>query len=141
MLAPRLLIVALAAALSAQQPPTGRTVLATVLDDRGRVTVDVDADDFLVREAGEAREVLTAHVADYPVAVLIDVSDAAAPDLTALKAAAARFIERIGERPVAIVTNGPAPRLAVDFDAGRETVLMRLGALQPEAGAAQPVEA
>ena len=141
MLSPRILVAALAAALSAQQATTGRTVLATVVDERGRVTVDVEADDFVVRESGQLREVLTAHVADYPVALLVDVSDAAAADLPALKAAAARFIERIGERPIAIVTSGPRPRLVTDFDADRATVLDRLRSLQPDAGAALPVDA
>jgi len=141
MFSPRLIAPALLAAILSQPATIGRTVLATVLDERGRATVDVDADDFVVREAGQPREVLTARVADYPVAVLLDVSDAAAADLPALKAAASRFIERIGDRPIALATIGAHPRLAADFDTPRAAVLERLGALQPDPGAPLPIEA
>src|SRR5262245_32661487 len=77
----------------------GRTMLARVVDAAGRAMVDFGVDDFLIEEAGQERDVLDVHVADYPVALLID--DLSLPEaLDAIKTATARFIRRIGERPI-----------------------------------------
>ena len=49
----------------------GRTVLATVLDQRNQPVVDLEVDDFVIRESGRTREVLFARIADYPIVVLV----------------------------------------------------------------------
>jgi hypothetical protein len=54
--------------------------------------VDVESTDFVVRESGQPREVLSVHIADYPIALLIDNSGAAQGDLEDIKATAVRFI-------------------------------------------------
>src|SRR4051794_24210045 len=93
------------------QTSIGRTVLATVVDARSRPLVDLDADDFAIREAGQPQEILSAHIADYPVVVLIDDSAAAARDLTTIRATVSRFVTRIGDRPTVVGTIGPHPTL------------------------------
>ncbi len=48
------------------------TVLAAVVNSQGRPIVDVGPDDFVVSEGGEPRDVLDVHVADYPIALVVD---------------------------------------------------------------------
>jgi hypothetical protein len=106
----------LASALWAQQIGAGRTILATVVDSAGRPQVDLGLDDFVVSEDGDDREVLDVHIADYPVALLIDdkLGSAAIP---AIKAAASRFVTRIGERPVVVGTlSSPESLKALEED-------------------------
>jgi len=104
----------------------GRTVLATVLDPRNQPIVDLEVDDFVIREAGQPREVLSARIADYPIVVLIDTS---AAEFSALRSAAASFITRVGQRPVALGTLGSTPAIVSSFDEDRATLLERLSTL------------
>ncbi|PYR33249.1 MAG: hypothetical protein DMF93_25640, partial [Acidobacteria bacterium] len=132
-----LALLALLASAAVQQPPadptTGasRFALASVLDPRNRPVVDVGADDFVIQEAGVAREVLSVRPADYPVVVMIDTGIDARVDFGMMKRAAEHFIERIGPRPLAIGTFGGAPKMIVGFDDDRETALARLRDLEP----------
>ena len=132
-----LALLALLASAAVQQPPadptTGasRFALASVLDPRNRPVVDVGADDFVIQEAGVAREVLSVRPADYPVVVMIDTGIDARVDFGMMKRAAEHFIERIGPRPLAIGTFGGAPKMIVGFDDDRETALVRLRDLEP----------
>ncbi len=118
---------------------TGRTVLATVVDARGRTIVDLDVDDFVVEESGAAREVFGVRIADYPVVVLLDngnTSGDASGDFEAIRAAATRFVGRIGDRAVALGTLANPPAMLTTFEDERETVLERLSQLPlgPSAG-------
>ncbi len=101
-------------------------MLAAVVTGQGRPVVDVSLDDFVVTEGGQPREVLDAHVADYPFAVVLDDRPAAASSVVFVRAAARRFIERVGERPMALfkLTDGAHPITTLDDD--RATVLERL---------------
>src|SRR5262245_5987006 len=104
------------------QSADSRVILATIVDATGRAQVDFGLDDFVVSEGGGEREVVDVHVADYPVAVLIDASNTSA--LPSIKRAANRFITRIGARPVVTaslssVASGPGS-LPSNFDADRE---------------------
>src|SRR5438876_1786218 len=86
-----LLATSLGAARPAAQAASGRILVATVVDGTGKPQVDVGIDDFVIQEAGDEREVLDVHVADYPIVVLID--DATTDEqLGPIKAAVARFI-------------------------------------------------
>jgi len=118
-------------------PPTAgsRTVLATVLDGRNRTIVDVGVDDFVVKEAGQAREVLDVRVADYPVLVLVDTSAAARDDFDTIQSAAARFITRIGQRPVVLGTIGSPAAMLTTFDDDRSVVNARLASLAADPAA------
>jgi len=104
-------------------------MLATVVDRNGKSTVAVDADDFVIEEGRDEREVLAVRVADYPLAVLIDNGSASKANLTAMQQAAARFVARVGQRPVAVGTLASPALLVASFDDDRERVLDQLGTL------------
>jgi hypothetical protein len=134
-LIPLMLALAAAAAAPAQSPAgasqTGasRTALAIVLDPRNRPILDISADDFVIQEAGAAREILSVRPADYPIVLALDTGGAERAEFDLMRSAAARFIERIGQRPIAIVTFGGAPALVAGFEDDRETVMARLSAI------------
>src|SRR3954469_3357600 len=92
------LVVMLAAGLAgpaqSADPQTGasRLALAAVTDPRNRPLLDVSADDFVIQEAGTAREILSVRPADYPIAILIDTGSDARGDFPLMQKAAAHFI-------------------------------------------------
>lgn len=136
------LVLALAATADAatRQVAKGRTLLARVVDGSGRPQVDLGLDDFVVSEAGDAREVLDVHVADYPLALLVD--DTTAQDaLSSMKAAVARFIGRVGERPVAVGTLARPSSAVASFSSSRAEVLAAVSAISPSDAPAQPLPA
>ncbi|MEQ1727599.1 MAG: hypothetical protein ABL982_04385 [Vicinamibacterales bacterium] len=114
----------------------GRTVLAAVVNERGLPVVDVGLDDFVVTEGDDSRDVLDVHVADYPLAVVIDDRPATLASATAVRAAARRFIQRVGERPVALLrlTDGAHPLATLDDE--RPAVLEALSGLAAAASEA-----
>jgi hypothetical protein len=136
----RTLVFALAAIVStpaqagSAEPQTGasRVALAAVTDPRNRPLVDVGADDFVIQEAGAAREVLSVRPADYPIVVLLDTGSEGHADFPLMQAAAAHFIERIGQRPIALGTLGGTPAMLTAFEDERKTVLEKLGVLAAE---------
>src|SRR5438105_14875148 len=109
----------------ARQIGASRTALATVVDMRGRSIVDLDVDDLVVREPGQGRDVLSVRVADYPMAVVLDNGRGSMRDFETIRAAAARFISRVGHRPIALVQSDPVAVVAT-FDDDRAVVLDRL---------------
>jgi hypothetical protein len=132
------LVLALSAAMalatpSADEPQTGasRVALATVSDPRGRPLLDVGPDDFVIQEGGVAREVLSVRPADYPIIVLLDNGVDARGDFSQMRKAVARFLDRIGQRPVTIGTLGNPPTMISTFDDDRRAVAERLEALEP----------
>ena len=125
-----------AAAQSADsQTGASRIALASVTDPRNRPLVDVSADDFVIQEAGVAREVLSVRPADYPIVVLVDTGNLATADFQLMQKAAAHFIERIGQRPIALGTFGGAPKMLTTFEDERQTVMARLNAIAVDASA------
>jgi hypothetical protein len=85
-------------------------------------------------EAGGSREVLSVRIADYPIVVAVDTRAEARADFPLIQQAARRFIERLGaDRPVIVATLGRAPKTIATFEDSRSTVLIRLGALTPDA--------
>src|SRR5213082_2600399 len=117
----------LSAALVAPLPQIGasRTALASVADPRNRPLVDISADDFVIQEAGTPREILSIRPADYPIVVLVDTAADALEELAALRKAVERFVDRIGQRPIAIGTLANPPEILTTFDAERETLTTR----------------
>jgi hypothetical protein len=111
--------------LALAQIAASRTALVTVADLRGRTIVDIEADDFVVRETGKPRDVLSVRVADYPIAVVLDNGAGTGRDFTTIRQAAARFIGRVGHRPIAVSISDP-PRLVTTFDDDRSKVLESL---------------
>jgi len=110
----------------AQETVSSRVVLATVSDARNRAIVDLGADDFIVKEADQVREVLDARVADYPIVLLVDTSGAASEEFEAVRRAAVRFVARIGERPLALGTLGDPPFMLTTFNDDRRVVTGQL---------------
>jgi hypothetical protein len=121
---------------ASSQTGESRVALATVLDPRNRPVLDVGADDFVIQEAGASREVLSVRPADYPIVLLIDTGDDARGDLPMMRRAVAHFIERIGQRPVAIGTLGGTPKFVASFEDDREAVLAAVSSV--EAGGIGP---
>jgi len=130
------LLLAMAAALftgaahTAALPQTGtsRVALAIVTDPRNRPLVDIGADDFVIQEAGAAREVLSVRPADYPIVVLFDTGAAARDDVATIRKAVERFIERIGDRPIAVGTFGDPPVMLTTFEDDRSALGPKLDA-------------
>jgi hypothetical protein len=137
------LVLALAAALfvveqsvsSDQLTGASRVALAAVTDARGRPLVDVGEDDFVIQEGGAAREVLSVRPADYPIIVLVDTGDDPRGEFELMRKAVANFINRIGQRPVALGTFGARPAMLTTFDDDRQALLAKLDDLAAEAGA------
>jgi hypothetical protein len=107
-------------------------VLTAVVNGQGQPLVDVGLDDFVVTEGNQARDVLDVHVADYPIAVIVDDRGPATGALPQIRTAARRFIERVGERPIALFRLS-ATGSAADLDSGRSTVLQRLDEIESSA--------
>jgi hypothetical protein len=112
------------------QTGSSRVVLATVADKGNRPLLDLGPDDFIVREAGGAREIFAVRLADYPVVLLIDTGSAAREDFESIRKAAAHFVGRIGgQRPLAIGTLGEPPAMLTTFDDDRAKVMATIDAL------------
>ena len=132
------LVLALSAALTAaaqspdSQTGASRVALAMVTDPRNRPLVDVSADDFVIQEGGTAREILSVRLADYPIVVLLDNGKEARADFPVMRKAVAHFIERIGQRPLALGVFGNLPKLVTTFEDDRSTVMTRLDELEAD---------
>ena len=128
-------LLAVAASATAQPPAAdsqigaSRVALATVLDPKNHPVLDVGIDDFVIQEAGTAREVLSVRPADYPIVLLLDTGIDARGDFQMIRKAAAHFLERVGQRPVAIGTFGGTPALVSTLEEEREAILAKLEAL------------
>ncbi len=127
-------VIAAVAKSGSAEPQTGasRVALATVVDPRNHPLLDVGADDFVIQEGGTAREVLSVRPADYPIVVLLDNGSAASADFPQIRKAVGHFIDRIGQRPLAIGTFGDPPKLVTTFEDDRSAVMARLGAIEAD---------
>jgi hypothetical protein len=135
-----LVLKAATVAAASQSQASGRILLASVVDSTGRTQVDFGVDDFLIQEAGDEREVLDVHVADYPIVVLIDDAPQS-NEVSAIKSAIARFIARVGERPVAIGLLSRPTEFVASLENTREELLDRLTKLNASPGDASTLPA
>jgi hypothetical protein len=121
---------------SGQVTGSARTALAIVEDIRSRrPLIDLGADDFVVQEGVDGREVLSVRPADYPVVVMIDAT-ISADDLPLVRKAAKRFLEKLGsERPVALGSFDGHARMLAGFDADRSALIAQLEDLASAPGA------
>ena len=125
---------------SGGQTGASRFALAQVLDPTGKALVDIGPDDFVDQEAGAEREILDMRVADYPVAIVVD--NGTTSDFDTIRAAVVRLLERLGPRPIAVVTAGGEPMQVAAFEDERETVVERLKAVETAAdGVSRPLRA
>jgi hypothetical protein len=124
----------------AGQTGASRFALAQVLEPGGKSLVDVGPDDFVIQESGAEREILDVRVADYPLVIVVD--NGAKDDFEMMRASVVRMLDRLGPRPIAIITAGGTPKVAASFENERPEVMERLRALEPTADAAsQPLRA
>ena len=123
-----------------QQPPASGVLLVTV-SAGGRPLVDVGIDDFVIEQGGSAGEVLDVHVADYPLAILLDNSAPAPGEYETIREAAARFVARIGERAVAAGTLAGPSAMFATFDDERAKVLGQIRVAPAAPSSAMPLEA
>jgi hypothetical protein len=124
----------------ALQPDSGRAVLASVTDSRGRTVVDLDPDDFVVTEDGDPCDVISVHVADYPIALLLDDLTGSAADLDEIRRVALRFVTRIGHRQVVVGTLTDTAHLIASTDDAAD-LIARIDRIGPGQGAATPFAA
>ena len=117
------------AAHATRQQAESRFILVTVTDTGGRSIIDLDPDDFVVRETGEPRDVLSIRAADYPIVLVLDNGPGANRDFDAIRTATRRFIARVGRRPIAIASANP-PGMVATFDDDRATVIQRVDKLR-----------
>jgi hypothetical protein len=135
-------LIAATASGTAQDPLVGRVLLAAVTDGRDRPIVALEADHFVVHEDGQQREILSVRVADYPLVLLLDNTSHAAGDFEAMRAAVLRFVTRVGDRAVGVVTMADPPAVVAGVEAGRSSVLSDIEALQvAAAGGRRPLQA
>ena len=103
----------------AQTPrPGDRAMYVSALNGQGAPVTDLRPEEFVVREDGIRREVLTATKATDPVtlALLIDNSAAASPYIADIRTALKAFVTRMaGRNPIALTTFGERPSVLVDY--------------------------
>jgi hypothetical protein len=109
-----------------QQRIESRVALVTVTGTGGRPLIDLSPDDFVVDEADQAREILSSHIADYPVVLMLDNTTGSEQELATLRRAAANFIARIGERAVAVGVLASPTSVIASFEDARVDALERL---------------
>jgi len=73
------------------------------------------ADDFVVEQGGTRCETVNALPAQYPVAILVDTSQAARADFIQLRTAVRQLIDRLSGREVALYTFGERAMRVADF--------------------------
>jgi len=110
----RILCLLLAAAAAPTQDAS-RFVLASVVDTDGAPVVGLDADDFVVQEGTTRCETLSAKPAQYPVAILVDTSQAARTEFGEMRKAVKRLVARMSGRDVTLYTFGDRAYRVEDF--------------------------
>ena len=101
-------------AVSAQ--PSSRFVLASVVDPQTDTPLGgLAAEDFIVQEGTTPCETIAARPAGYPIAVLVDTSNAARQEFTQIRKAARQLVSRLTGRDVALYTFGDRAFRVADF--------------------------
>ena len=99
-----------------------RVIYASVVDNGGAAVLDLTIKDFVVREDGQAREILRVVRDNDPlqIALLVDNSVAMRPRLTQLRKAVAAFIDATrADVQLALITLAERPTIAVGYTTDR----------------------
>ncbi len=126
----RLHVCALAAAVLASSAPAfaqadERIIYASVVDRNGAPVLNLTEKDFVVREDGQAREILrvTKDTDPLQIALLIDNSRAMRNQIADLRRATAAFVDNIREGvQIALITLGERPTIAVPYTTDRDAL-------------------
>jgi VWFA-related protein len=124
-----LLALALGCATSAHAQSDERIVYAGVVDKAGEPVPDLTEKDFIVREDGQAREILriTRDTDPLQIALLVDNSRGMRNQVSELRRAVLAFIEHTRDGvPIALITLGERPTIAVPYTTDR--VALKKGA-------------
>jgi VWFA-related protein len=110
--------------LSAQGDRRERTLFVSAVGESGEPVEGLGPEAFVVREDGARREVLRVSRATEPidVALLVDNSTAASDEITFLRSALARFVQRMAPgNKIAVITLADRPTIRLDYtdDAAR----------------------
>ncbi|RPJ62080.1 MAG: VWA domain-containing protein [Acidobacteria bacterium] len=111
---------------SGQRPARDRDLFVTVTDDKGTPVTDLRPQEFVIREDGMRREVLSAQRATEPVtiALMVDNSQFTEPYLGDIRRALKTFVERMGgKHPMAVTTVAERPTILVDYTLDKKALL------------------
>ncbi len=125
----RVVLYALAVLITIQSPAFAqadeRVIYTSVVDRDGAPVLDLTVKDFIVREDGQAREVLRVARDNDPlqIALLVDNSVSMRPRLTVLRKAVTAFIEATREDvQLALITLAERPTILVGYTTDREAL-------------------
>ena len=99
-----------------------RTIYASVVTSHGEPVLDLVAKDFIVREDGQAREILSVARDNDPlqIALLADNSDAMRTHVPDLRKALGTFVDSVRDGvPIALITLAERPTIAVSYTTDR----------------------
>jgi hypothetical protein len=99
----------------ARAQPANRSVLASVVDATNAPLGGLAAEDFVVQEGDAQCETVAVTPAQYPVAVLVDTSQAARREFMQMRTAVRHLVARLSGRDVAIYTFGDRAFRVADF--------------------------
>lgn len=110
--------------LSAGAQSVERSMYVSAVNGSGQPVTGLDADDFRVREDGQAREVLRATPASTPIdiAMLIDNSQSAGPIVNDLRQALEPFVTSLASdgHQIALIGLADRPTVLVDYSSSAE---------------------
>jgi len=111
-----LVLAVLGAAGASPLQPSSRFVLASVADAQTATPlIGLAAEDFVIQEGSTRCETISARVAQYPIAILMDTSQAARTQFSEMRKAVRQLVSRLSGRDVAIYTFGDRAFRAADF--------------------------
>ena len=134
-------LICLAGGAAHAQParPAGaaQEIHVSAVDNRGLPVTGLTAADFVVREDGAVREVLSAAQAEAPlqIALLIDDSQAASDATVYLREGLAAFLERLhGRAEIALITIGERPTVLAPYSKDTAALQERIRRIFPRSG-------
>ena len=121
--------VGLASPTDARAQARERTMYVSVLDKTGKPVQSVQPDDLIVREDGQAREILRVVPATdaLQIALLVDNSQVATPRIQRMREALTAFVNKVanGTHEIAMVTLADRPTLRVDATTDAKALLKK----------------